>query len=215
MWRSGNAPALGAGDHGFDPRPSDIFGMWDFILTWILLLSSRAIGVVSSPVHSVLFLVLTFFVASVALLSMGREFLSLRFMVVYMGAIAVLFLFVVMMLDLKEKESDDPLTGSVGFLSVLFFIPSLVFSLQHLSSKPFQTLLPMSTHGVSSIESMGQVLYTELWIMYLIAGFVLLVALIGAVVLAVPRPYSRILRKEDLSAQLSRDASDSIFTVVK
>jgi NADH-quinone oxidoreductase subunit J len=87
--------------------------MWDFCLTWVLLLSSRAIGVVSNPVHSVLFLVLTFFIAALSLLSMGREFLSLLFRVVYMGAIAVLFLFVVMMLDLKEKESNDPLTGSM------------------------------------------------------------------------------------------------------
>jgi NADH-quinone oxidoreductase subunit J len=73
----------------------------------------------------------------------------------------------------------------------------------------------MSTNGVSSIESMGQVLYTELWVFYLVAGFVLLVALMGAVILAVPRPYHLISVKEDLSSQLSRDPSDAIFTVVK
>lgn len=189
--------------------------MLDLGLSWCLLLFSLAIGVVSSPVHSVLFLVATFFVAARSLLSMGIEFLSLLLRVVYMGAIAVLFRFVVMMLDLKELERNDALTGSVSFLCVVFFVPSIRYSLSVLSDKPLVSLGRLVTSEVTSIEMMGQVLYTQLWEFYLIAGFVLRVALIGAVMLTVPRPYSMISTKEDLSQQLSRDPVDAIFTVVK
>jgi len=132
-----------------------------------------------------------------------------------MGAIAVLFLFVVIIIDLKEVERNDGTTGSLSLISMLFFIPSLLYTFNHISDKGFESSTLINVTEVASIELMGQLLYTKLWEFYLIAGFVLLVALIGAIVLTVPRPYSLIATKEDVSRQLARNPSDAIFTVVK
>jgi NADH-quinone oxidoreductase subunit J len=189
--------------------------MFELIITLLTLVFSLAISYVSSPVHSVLFLVATFFVSSISLLSIGIEFLSLRFRVVYIGAIAVLFLFVVIMIDLKEVERNDPRVSSSSFVTLLFFIPSFRFILSHLTSKNLETTIAININSISSVGLIGQLLYTKLWEFYLIAGFILLVSLIGAVVLTVPRPYKLISTKEDLSRQLARNPSDAIFTVVK
>lgn len=167
-------------------------------------------SIVEKPVHSVLVLVLTFFVSSLALRSAGFEFLALLFMVVYMGAIAVLFLFVVMMLDLKANTVR--MNPNFTLLLTIACGAGLWLDFEDFHAGGTQSFVN-SMQSVTTVESMGRVLYTHYYPLYLVAGFVLLVALIGAVVLAVPRNTLEV--KQDLAVQLARNPSDAVFTVRK
>lgn len=144
-------------------------------------------GVVSSrnPVHSVLFLILSFFSAAGLFVTLGAEFLAMLLVVVYVGAVAVLFLFVVMMLDVDFAALRQgfarymPLGGLVALILVVEMITvSTAVATQGASKSE-----PMVHSDVSNIESIGRVLYTDYVYFFQAAGLVLLVAMIGAIVL--------------------------------
>ena len=145
------------------------------------------VGVVSSrnPVHSVLFLILSFFSAAGLFVTMGAEFLAMLLVVVYVGAVAVLFLFVVMMLDVDFAALRQgfarymPLGGLVGLiLAVEMITVSTAVATQGATKDA-----PMVHSDVSNIETIGRVLYTDYVYFFQAAGLVLLVAMIGAIVL--------------------------------
>ena len=145
------------------------------------------VGVVSSrnPVHSVLFLILSFFSAAGLFVTMGAEFLAMLLVVVYVGAVAVLFLFVVMMLDVDFAALRQgfarymPLGGLVGLiLAVEMITVSTAVATQGATKDA-----PMVHSDVSNIETIGRVLYTDYVYFVQAAGLVLLVAMIGAIVL--------------------------------
>ena len=133
-----------------------------------------------NPVHSVMFLIATFFSAAGLFVLMGAEFLALLLVMVYVGAVAVLFLFVVMMLDVDFVEMKQgflqylPIGAVVAFILLLEMIMVGAASL----SKPGQGVVP-NEEGVSNIRAFGNVLYTEYAFFFEAAGLVLLVAMIG------------------------------------
>ena len=147
-------------------------------------------GVVSSrnPVHSVLFLILSFFSAAGLFVTMGAEFLAMLLVVVYVGAVAVLFLFVVMMLDVDFAALRQgfarylPLGGLVaGVLVIEMIVISLSVATGGAAA---ETTGPMvATADASNIETIGRVLYTDYVYFFQAAGIVLLIAMIGAIVL--------------------------------
>lgn len=146
-----------------------------------------AFGVVSSrnPVHSVLFLILSFFSAAGLFVTMGAEFLAMLLVVVYVGAVAVLFLFVVMMLDVDFAALRQgfarylPLAGVVaGILVVEMIVVATTVATQG-AARPD----PQVHTDVSNAETIGRVLYTDYVYFFQAAGLVLLVAMIGAIVL--------------------------------
>ena len=145
-------------------------------------------GVVSSrnPVHSVLFLILSFFSAAGLFVTLGAEFLAMLLVVVYVGAVAVLFLFVVMMLDVDFAALRQgfarymPLGGLVAGVLVVEMI--VVATAVATSGKP-KADTPQVYTDVSNIETIGRVLYTDYVYFFQAAGLVLLVAMIGAIVL--------------------------------
>lgn len=144
-------------------------------------------GVVSSrnPVHSVLFLILSFFSAAGLFVTLGAEFLAMLLVVVYVGAVAVLFLFVVMMLDVDFAALRQgfarylPLAGLVAGILVIEMI--VVATAVATGGAPKDA--PMVHTDVSNIETIGRVLYTDYVYFFQAAGLVLLVAMIGAIVL--------------------------------
>jgi len=158
-----------------------------YIFSVVLLVS--AVMVVSSrnPVHSVLFLILSFFNAAALFLIAGAEFLAMILMIVYVGAVAVLFLFVVMMLDIDFAELRGgfqrylPIGATVG--AVLFIELALVISgWKFAPAAPTLRLAPMPTQ-IGNTEALGRLLYTDYVFLFQAAGLLLLVAMIGAIVL--------------------------------
>ena len=140
-----------------------------------------------NPVHSVLFLILTFFNAAGLFVLLGAEFLAMILVVVYVGAVAVLFLFVVMMLDVDFAELKRGTLQYLPFgaLIGLILVAELVMagSVWVLKPAALAALAHATPAGVTNTEALGRILYTDYIYYFQIAGLVLLVAMIGAIVL--------------------------------
>jgi NADH-quinone oxidoreductase subunit J len=176
-----------------------------YTLAAVAIASAFAVVAVRNPVHAVLFLILTFFNAAGLFVLLGAEFLAMLLVVVYVGAVAVLFLFVVMMLDVDFVElkqgflSYAPLGGVVAalILGEMLLVTGAVRTSGAFSDKP--TGLP---DGVTNAERIGHVLYTDYLLHFQLAGLVLFVAMIGAIVLTLRKRDG--VRRQDVSAQVGR-----------
>jgi len=178
----------------------------------ILIASAVMVIAARNPVHSVLFLILSFFNAAGLFVLMGAEFLAMILIVVYVGAVAVLFLFVVMMLDIDFAELKR---GSLqylpfGALMGLILVAELVMADSVWVLKP--AIVAAKAHatpaGLSNTQALGRILYTDYVYYFQIAGLVLLVAMIGAIVLTLrTRPG---VRRQVISVQNARTAAMAV-----
>ena len=194
-----------------------------YIFTGILLLSSVMVISVQNPVYSVLFLILSFVSSICVLLLLECEFFSLMFLIIYVGAIAVLFLFVVMMLDVKyitisKKDTIKYLPFGIivlglVLLEILMLIKnSFTFnSYINIELKNFYVNWLDQTDAFNEIEAVGQIMYTQYVVQFLIAGNILLLATIAAVVLTVNTDNKTQLTKQIIFKQLSRTNKNSII----
>jgi NADH-ubiquinone oxidoreductase chain 6 len=166
------------------------------IFSSIALVSSIMVIRAKNPVHSVLFLILVFCNSAALLVLLGLDFFAMILLVVYVGAIAVLFLFVVMMLNIKIAEIHEnvlrylPVGGIIGLIFLLeiflivdndylpLFEPAIISTT--LSS---YTAYATKIQSWTNIESVGNLLYTTYFILFLVSSLILLVAMIGAIVL--------------------------------
>jgi NADH-quinone oxidoreductase subunit J len=186
------------------------------IAWWVLSIISiaSAIGVISArnPVHSVLFLILTFFSAAGLFVLLGAEFLAMLLVVVYVGAVAVLFLFVVMMLDVDFVELKQ---GFLEYLPAGFLVAAalmaelgLVASASMGANGAPIALAPNAPGEVTNAEAIGRVLYTDYLLLFQMSGLVLLVAMIGAIVLTLRhRPG---VKRQDIAAQVGRTRAQGV-----
>jgi NADH-quinone oxidoreductase subunit J len=183
-----------------------------YVLSVIAVFSAIAVITARNPVHSVLFLILTFFNAAGLFVLLGAEFLAMLLVVVYVGAVAVLFLFVVMMLDVDFAELKQ---GFLSYLPVgvlvalaLFGELGLVASAAISAEGAPIALAPAQTSEITNAEAIGQVLYTDYLLVFQMAGLVLFVAMIGAIVLTLRhRPG---VKKQDIAAQVGRKRSEGV-----
>ncbi len=158
-----------------------------YIFAAILLVSAAMVVSARNPVHSVLFLILAFFNAAALFLIAGAEFLAMILVIVYVGAVAVLFLFVVMMLDVDFAELRGgfqrylPIGATVGI--VLFLELAAVLGGWKLAPSAVQLRMSPAPAGLSNTAALGQILYTDYVFLFQTAGLILLVAMIGAIVL--------------------------------
>ena len=160
-----------------------------FFYFFAAILVASAVMVVTSrnPVHSVLFLILCFFNAAGLFLIAGAEFLAFILLIVYVGAVAVLFLFVVMMLDIDFSELRAgvqryaPIGAVIG--AILFLELVLVLGGWKIAPAASGLLLTPMAPGVSNTQAIGRVLYTQYAFLFETASLVLMVAMIGAIVL--------------------------------
>lgn len=167
-----------------------------------------------NPVHSVLFLILVFFNAAGLFVLMGAEFLAMLLVIVYVGAVAVLFLFVVMMLDIDFSELREgflqymPIGALIGLIVLLELI--MVASTWVLGADSATLAAsPIPDMGdVSNAEAIGQVMYTQYVYFFQAAGMVLLVAMIGAIVLTL-RPQAN-ARRQVIADQVARTKESSV-----
>jgi|TARA_B110000879_G_scaffold211401_1_gene304007 NADH-quinone oxidoreductase subunit J len=187
-----------------------------YFFTLLLILSSIFVLISKNPVHSVLFLILCFCNASCILFLFDSEFLGLIFIIIYVGAIAILFLFVVMMLNVKIYSTGNSLYY-LPFLLLGMFILLLQFYL--IFEEVFSNSTFWSTNlaynftnyldNLNSIDVLGQSLYNYYLSCFLLAGLILLVAMIGAIVLTLN--FSSQRKNELASRQLSRSDSFLAF----
>ena len=185
-----------------------------YFFSGILLFSSLMIIVVKNAIYSILFLVLSFVMATSLLFLLESEFMSLIFIVIYVGAIAVLFLFVIMMLNIKVTNSVKDLLKyfPIGnFLGFVFLIEILLIIFESFNTNPYKNnfLFNFYTNwfekidSISDIESLGQILYTYYVPQFLIAGIILLIAVIGSVILTLSHKNIEV-KKQDTFRQVSR-----------
>jgi NADH-quinone oxidoreductase subunit J len=158
-----------------------------YLFTAILLVSAAMVVSARNPVHSVLFLILAFFNAAALFLIAGAEFLAMILVIVYVGAVAVLFLFVVMMLDVDFAQLRGGfqrywLVGATVGL-VLFAELAIVLGGWKLAPDAIHLRMSPVPSGVSNTEALGRILYTDYIFLFQTAGLILLVAMIGAIVL--------------------------------
>lgn len=186
-----------------------------YILAAIVVMS--AVGVIASrnPVHSVLFLILAFFTSAGLLVLIGAEFLAMLLVVVYVGAVAVLFLFVVMMLDVDFAELKQgtlrywPFALIVG---VAFFAEIMLVAASREQSNLLTRYVPKKDGTeATNAEAIGAVMYTEHLLLFQLAGIILLIAMIGAIVLTLrERPG---VRRQNIAQQTARRRADAIEAV--
>ena len=177
------------------------------IASGVMVISSR------NPVHSVLFLILAFFNAAGLFILLGAEFLAMILVVVYVGAVAVLFLFVVMMLDVDFAELRQgmlaylPVGATVGL--ILLFELALVLGTWTITPGALNVAAPApAAGGVTNTEALGLILYTRYVYFFQAAGLVLLVAMVGAIVLTLRHKEG--VKRQDIATQVARNPSTSI-----
>jgi NADH-quinone oxidoreductase subunit J len=159
-----------------------------FYLFAILVVCSGALTILSrNPVHSVLWLILAFFNAAGLMILIGAEFIAMLLVIVYVGAVAVLFLFVVMMLDIDFAELRAGFVSYLpfGLLIALVLLAEIILGIGLWSAGPIelaQRAAPTDPN-ISNIKAVGMLLYTRYIFLFEAAGLVLLVAMIGAIVL--------------------------------
>jgi NADH-quinone oxidoreductase subunit J len=167
-----------------------------------------------NPVHSVLYLILTFVNAAGLFMLTGAEFLAMILLVVYVGAVAVLFLFVVMMLDVDfaELKSGALAYAPIGALVGIILAAELIVVLGGYTFAPdLATSVSMPTPDVltrHNTAALGDILYTDYIYYFQIAGLILLVAMIGAIVLTLRHKPG--VRRQDISAQVARTPATAI-----
>ena len=189
-----------------------------FYLFSITLVASAVLVIASrNPVHSVLFLILSFFNAAGLFVLMGAEFLAMILVIVYVGAVAVLFLFVVMMLDVDFAELR---TGFMRYLPIgslvgLILLGELAlvggaWSFAPEAASASQVPIP-DPKQIPNTHALGLVLYTDYAFLFQVAGLVLLVAMIGAIVLTHRQRAG--VRRQVISQQVGRSRAESISVV--
>jgi NADH-quinone oxidoreductase subunit J len=182
-----------------------------------LILLASAVMVISSrnPVHSVLFLILAFINAAALFLIAGAEFLAMILVIVYVGAVAVLFMFVVMMLDVNFAALREgvqryaPIGAVVGF--VIFMELALVVGGWTIAPGATAARLSPTPDNMTNAQALGSLIYTKYLFLFQLAGMVLLVSMIGAIVLTL-RDRKR-AKMQNLDAQHSRLKSDTLSLV--
>ncbi len=178
------------------------------IASGVMVISSR------NPVHSVLFLILAFFNAAGLFVLMGAEFLAMILIVVYVGAVAVMFLFVVMMLDINFAELRQGFLRylPIGALVGLILVGELLFIVAGWSLSPDATAATAwaipNPAEISNTEALGRLIYTHYLYLFQAAGIILLIAMIGAIVLT--HRHRPGVRRQSIARQLARSPSDSI-----
>ena len=181
-----------------------------YIFSSVILLSSLMVISTKNPVHSVLFLILTFFNAAGLFVILHAEFLAMILIIVYVGAVAVLFLFVVMMLDFKSSLDKSSILQymPMGLFVGLVFISELIIVLINtkLDLKNVQILTNPLTNfnNLTNTEAIGTILYTDYILYFQLAGIILLVAMVGSIVLTLREREG--IKRQSITQQIYRSS---------
>lgn len=180
-----------------------------WMIAAIVVMSAVFVIAARNPVHSVLWLILTFFSAAGLLVLIGAEFLAMLLVVVYVGAVAVLFLFVVMMLDVDFVELKQGTLRYWPFALLVGLVLLAQLALVSFSGGIVpEGQMDASPNAPTNAEAIGQVMYTDYLLLFQLAGIVLLIAMVGAIVLTLRhRPH---IKRQNIAKQTARRRADAI-----
>ena len=181
-----------------------------WIFAPILVGSAFAVILARNPVHSVLFLILAFVNAAGLFLLLGAEFLAMILIVVYVGAVAVLFLFVVMLLDVDFARMKQGFVEYLpqGLLIAFCVVVELVYVVSGWLASPSAAEPAAPSGTLSNTAALGEVLYTRYFYFFQAAGMILLTAMIGAIVLTLHHKTG--VKRQDISAQVARNPETAV-----
>ena len=188
-----------------------------YVFSTIAIISAIMVTASKNTVHSVFFLILDFISVSCLFIMIGAEFLGMIMLIVYVGAVAVLFLFVVMMLNVAQQKNQWFLSSQssrhipIGLIigTIIFFELIIVIGGWKYKPELFEkTNSTSSFEGISNTHSLGQILYTDYIHIFQISGMVLLVAMIGAIVLTFRQREG--VKKQSYIKQISRERSEGV-----
>lgn len=187
-----------------------------YLFAGIMVASAFLVIASRNPVHSVLFLILAFVNAAGLFVLLGAEFLAMILVVVYVGAVAVLFLFVIMLLDIDFRSLRQgvlqylPIGGTVG---VIFLVELILVVTTYAVDPALLATQPLAGEGtvMTNTAALGAVIYTRYVYFFQLAGLILLVAMIGAIVLTLRERVG--VKRQDAAAQAARTKETSIEVV--
>jgi NADH-quinone oxidoreductase subunit J len=181
-----------------------------YLVATLTIASAVAVIFARNPVHSVLWLILSFFNAAGLMLLMGAEFIAMLVVIVYVGAVAVLFLFVVMMLDIDFAQLRSGFTRNLpfGIIIAMILLAEIVVAAMGWKAGPALSGRAIPTTSQPNIVALGQLLYSRYLFAFEIAGLILLVAMVGAIVLT--HRSRGDLRTPKVSRQIARRPGDAI-----
>jgi NADH-quinone oxidoreductase subunit J len=189
-----------------------------YLFAAVTVMSGLLVIVARTPVHAVLWLILAFFNAAGLFVLLGAEFLAMILVVVYVGAVAVLFLFVVMMLDVDfaslragfiRHASVGALVGLVLLVELIMVLATRVIGGASVAAGAAKA--PAAAPAITNTEALGRLLYTQYVYFFQAAGLILLVAMIGAIVLTLRHKEG--VRRQSISAQNARNPATAIEIV--
>ena len=180
-----------------------------YLLAAVTVASGIMVVSARNPVHSVLFLILAFFNSAGLFVLIGAEFLAMILVVVYVGAVAVLFMFVVMMLDINFLRLQEGFMQylPVGLLVGLVLLLELILVGGTWVTRDGTAVAAAAAPGVSNTAAIGRLLYTDYFYLFQTAGLILLVAIIGAITLTLRH---RPVRRQDIGRQVNRVRAETI-----
>jgi len=187
-----------------------------YIFSSLAIISAIMVTVSRNTVHSVFFLILDFISISCLFIMIGAEFLGMIMLIVYVGAVAVLFLFVVMMLNVAQQKNQWFLSAEssghipIGLIisTIIFFELIIVIGGWQYKPELFDSAKISVTETISNTHSLGQILYTDYIHVFQISGMILLVAMIGAIVLTFRQREG--VKKQNYIKQISRERSEGV-----
>ena len=187
-----------------------------YLFAVLAVVSATMVIVARNPVHAVLFLILTFFNAAGLFILLGAEFLAMLLVIVYVGAVAVLFLFVVMMLDVDfaELRAGFIKNAPVGLLVAGIVLVELIALFVSGAAGGLPSAIPSAAPGTEALtntEQIGRVLYTKYVYFFQAAGLVLLVAMVGAIVLTLRHREG--VKRQSIAAQNARTPATGLEMV--
>ena len=206
----------------------EIYSFIFYVFSLCAIISSLMVILSNNPVHSVLWLIMTFFAASGIFLLQGAEFLAMVLIVVYVGALAVMFLFVVMMLNInfetmrKKFYSLLPLSLLIGALLIfdLYVMYAKSFKIHHkynlvdtLNQAPFAEIAYETPNyeQITNAEALGILIYTEFFYAFQLSGMILLIAMVSAIILTLRE--SRFSKKQNIAKQVKRNSKRAVEIV--
>ena len=187
-----------------------------YIFSFIAIVSAIMVTVSKNTVHSVFFLILDFISISCLFIMIGAEFLGMIMLIVYVGAVAVLFLFVVMMLNVAQQKNqwfsarESSKHIPIGLIVSLIIFFELIIVIGGWKFKPdlVNSMSLSMDQELSNTHSIGNILYTDYILVFQASGMILLVAMIGAIILTYRKRTG--VKRQSYFAQISRESSDGV-----
>ena len=190
-----------------------LYSITFYLFSSVAVLSALMVISAKNPVHSVLFLILSFVNASGLFVLLGAEFLAMILVVVYVGAVAVLFLFVVMMLDINYIKLREGFLQYLPFGALLGIVLVVELGILYLTDtssniNDSRSPLELQTYEIENTKMIGEILYTKYFYLFQISGIILLVAMIGSITLTLRDKGG--VKRQNINIQNSVDALNAI-----